>query len=689
MVLAVANTSYAQLWNTAGNNISTLTQYLGADAASTQPLRFTTFANYPHEWRPNNLLRMRLNATQLATIGAFTLQDVDGHLGVSKNGTGLSTLSPWTQIHLFGRSFNSWTGSYRPDQANSLTLTGNNDHLAFGQRVDATNSTRSFIRFSDGNPSASADAFSFLYTEDYSAGAPVGTPRHLLGRELARFTPAGNFGIGNWQAGANVPAERLDLLDGKVRIRQLPTDLPDPSADKVLMINPSGVVSAKVPTATDCRWRTGTFTGPNDLATCVNDPGLCTTDDDRVAIGTMLPIAKLSVFQRAAAGGSTFGTQSTVLGNAGAVCFAVSGTSEPNTGMALLDGCGTLGRSYDATRYNIGSQGWADLSNGRTNTFFQAGSKSQVDLAAGSTSTGRTAGAYGWVLSQAGSSAGLVAGVYGEAYAYATGNVTEQIAVSGRTNPNGLVNFAGRFDGNVFVNGVGTIPGGVWTSSDANLKTNIVSMDSAMYLIEQLQPSTYEYVPSAAPGINFPSGTQAGFLAQQLEAVIPNLVRDGMLPSERDSIGHIITPPTASKEVNYVGLIPYLVAAMKEQNTRIDQLEQQLTACCSSGQMNAHGMEQGANSTSTGTMDTDLRIVPNPVAASTQLRYTVGTPGRVRLEVSDNTGRVIEVLEEATRSTGNFTYEWNTQQLAAGTYFCTLYVNDEPLVKKAVKLNER
>ncbi|MBK9289956.1 MAG: T9SS type A sorting domain-containing protein, partial [Flavobacteriales bacterium] len=67
----------------------------------------------------------------------------------------------------------------------------------------------------------------------------------------------------------------------------------------------------------------------------------------------------------------------------------------------------------------------------------------------------------------------------------------------------------------------------------------------------------------------------------------------------------------------------------------------------------------------------------------------VGTPGRVRLEVTDNTGRVIEVLEEATRSTGSFTYEWNTQQLAAGTYFCTLYVNDEPLVKKAVKLNER
>ena len=131
------------------------------------------------------------------------------------------------------------------------------------------------------------------------------------------------------------------------------------------------------------------------------------------------------------------------------------------------------------------------------------------------------------------------------------------------------------------------------------------------------------------------------------------------------------------------------MAALKEPNARIDLLEQQLAVCCSSGQVNAHGMEQSVGNGGAGLMGTDLRIVPNPVAASTELRYTVGTPGRVRLEVTDSTGRVIEVLEEATRSAGSFTYEWNTQQLAAGTYYCARYVNGEQLVKKAVKLNER
>ncbi len=230
--------------------------------------------------------------------------------------------------------------------------------------------------------------------------------------------------------------------------------------------------------------------------------------------------------------------------------------------------------------------------------------------------------------------------------------------------------------------------GGLWSSSDASLKTNPEPIANVSSLLGQLQPKTYEFLTAQYPDLNLPEGTQAGFYAQELEQVFPQLVRDVSMAEQFDSSGVQIAPARTLKAVNYTGLIPYLVAAMQEQNTRIDQLQQQLAQCCNDGAIGGHSMQQGAGS-SEGTMDTDLRIVPNPVAANTQLRYTVGTPGRVRLEVTDNSGRVIEVLEEANRSTGSFTYDWNTQQLAAGTYFCTLYVNDEPLVKKAVKLNER
>ena len=230
---------------------------------------------------------------------------------------------------------------------------------------------------------------------------------------------------------------------------------------------------------------------------------------------------------------------------------------------------------------------------------------------------------------------------------------------------------------------------GTWFPSDANLKTNIQPLPSvASTQLGQLDAMTYQFVPGAAPQADLPAGNQTGFMAQQMEQLFPELVRNSQFPAVLDSMGNVVHPAVEYKAVNTVGLIPYLVAAMQEQNARFDQLQAQLTQCCSTGATGSRSMQQGAGSSSTG-LETDLRIIPNPVAANTQLRYTVGTPGRIRLEVTDSTGRVIEVLEEATRSTGTFTYEWNTQQLAAGTYYCTLYVNNEQLVKKAVKLNER
>ena len=247
---------------------------------------------------------------------------------------------------------------------------------------------------------------------------------------------------------------------------------------------------------------------------------------------------------------------------------------------------------------------------------------------------------------------------------------------------------AGQFDGDVVITGTSLTVNGVFYPSDANMKTNVQALTtSSSAQITQLDAMTYGFMPSAAPQADLPVGAQAGFMAQQVQQFFPDLVRDMEFPAVSDFVGNVIQPAVQFKAINYVGMMPYVVSAMKDQNARIDQLEALVAQCCSGGPVDNRSMD--ALRTNGDPLETDLRIVPDPVAASTQLRYTLATAGRIRLEVTDNTGRVIEVLEEATRSTGSFTYEWNTQQLAAGTYFCTLYLNDEPLVKKAVKLNER
>ena len=71
-------------WNTLGGNTITLpTEYLGCDGLSTQPLRFSTMANFRHEWRTGNVMRMRLSESLIgAAIGTYPGLDLSGHLGI-------------------------------------------------------------------------------------------------------------------------------------------------------------------------------------------------------------------------------------------------------------------------------------------------------------------------------------------------------------------------------------------------------------------------------------------------------------------------------------------------------------------------------------------------------------------------------------------------------------------------------
>ena len=144
-MLITSATLKAQDWNTYGNTITSVNQYLGADASSNQELRFTTFANYAHEWRLNNIQRMRLNANPAAVT-------INGYGGVARDGflllsgqpdafTNVNSKAPFTRMHLVDP-----TGSvnpinyaqqfgFRPWQKNGITFTGNSDQGYIGQKL--------------------------------------------------------------------------------------------------------------------------------------------------------------------------------------------------------------------------------------------------------------------------------------------------------------------------------------------------------------------------------------------------------------------------------------------------------------------------------------------------------------------------------------------------------------------------
>ncbi len=98
--------------------------------------------------------------------------------------------------------------------------------------------------------------------------------------------------------------------------------------------------------------------------------------------------------------------------------------------------------------------------------------------------------------------------------------------------------------------------------SDERLKTGIRKLseepgDGALAKLMQLDGVSYDWKDAGESDMR-----QSGFLAQQLEQVMPETV--------------VTTDSSGMKLVNYSGIIPYLVEAIKEQQSMIEELKVQL-----------------------------------------------------------------------------------------------------------------
>jgi hypothetical protein len=130
--------------------------------------------------------------------------------------------------------------------------------------------------------------------------------------------------------------------------------------------------------------------------------------------------------------------------------------------------------------------------------------------------------------------------------------------------------WAGYFQGNV------TVTGTFNPLSDIQFKTDIKPLPSALSKILKLQPKSYLFKPDLAEIWGFPRDFQAGLIAQDVERVIPHLVsNDSHTPRnlEKEIDAEEIDKPTSYKSVNYIGLIPYLIKAIQEQQAMIEEKE--------------------------------------------------------------------------------------------------------------------
>jgi hypothetical protein len=245
--------------------------------------------------------------------------------------------------------------------------------------------------------------------------------------------------------------------------------------------------------------------------------------------------------------------------------------------------------------------------------------------------------------------------------------------------------YAGVFYGNVLTTGS-------YVTSDKNVKQNVQDFNGAMSIIGKLRPQYYEYKTDAKyAALNLAKGNHYGLIAQDVEAILPNLV----VTSKHSLTKAMEQPDTSSrfgkgrteakpkpesisiKAINYTELIPIIVKGMQEQDERFVQQEaenQALKDRVAKLEELILELKNGRTGSTTMTSAYLEQNTPNPVRGTTIIRYTIPeNTAAARLTLTNAKGQVVKTVSLSSRGTGQVNL--STAALASGTYHYTLYVD--------------
>ncbi len=220
------------------------------------------------------------------------------------------------------------------------------------------------------------------------------------------------------------------------------------------------------------------------------------------------------------------------------------------------------------------------------------------------------------------------------------------------------------------VNGITRCTGLIITS-DRAFKTDINTIDNSMETIRQLRGTSYGYVDSEdLENFDFGPGKTYGMIAQEVEEVLPELV---------------YTDDEGYKGVNYIGIIPHLVEAVKVLDEENQELKKRLAA-----------LENGSNS-SKGNSGTGLleetrgaelfQNVPNPFNQRTEIQVFLPTSVKdAQLLIFDMNGKMINKVAVDQRGESNIAIEGSTLQ--AGMYFYSLIADGQEIDTKRMILTK-
>lgn len=218
----------------------------------------------------------------------------------------------------------------------------------------------------------------------------------------------------------------------------------------------------------------------------------------------------------------------------------------------------------------------------------------------------------------------------------------------------------------LFVGGNGYFSGGLFVGSDRRFKTDVQTLDGALATVSRLRGVQYAYRQAEFADRNFPAGKTDGFIAQELQEVLPELVQEG-------ADGYLA--------VNYQGLIPVLTEAVKELKAEKDEEVAELESRLAEKDRQISALEarlarlEAAMDRSAAPASEPQNFLlgnqPNPFSGTTTVNCVI--PETVRtaeIVVTDLSGR--EITRQTVSGRGQTSVEINLQNAPAGTYLCTV-----------------
>jgi hypothetical protein len=576
------------------------------------------------------------------------------------------------------------------------------------------------------------DNLRFIFTSTVGTDNPPANS--LNGLEIARMIPTlastltapnyGMMGIGNFAPGSlNIVDAKLDI-DGDLRIR---TVTEDSTLVQVLVIDSNdhnrvhwrsidnlggGNVTANnglsvdplnaqiVQLGNDVGQTTGQLL--NDREVPMNNQNIyfsqgSSLTKNRIGIGTLSPSAKMHIVNPNLNDGTTNTTLAIENLEPGInlnqqIIGLSSSVLTPNTNMgAKVKHIGGVFRVAESD-FNIGLDVYAE------NNFVFGSDNSAIVADASGTKSVRSYGITSTARDAGNLNYGVLTGAYG---ASNVANYGIYASASGSIN----ANYAGWFDGDVFINSGDLITSaGNSVLSDAMFKKNISSLTNASDILNQLRPKTYNLDSAGFTQFGFNTKQHIGFIAQQVQTILPDLVSKSVMPAQYDSLGNETSPQVDYLALNYQEFIPLLVAGYQGQQSDlnskdsiIDNLEDRLSAleeciraanlCTTGNRMSnpdAPTTERSIELTNVNSIILDQNL-PNPFAENTIITYNIPEDvNNAKLLFYDLNGRVIKEMIIEERGASKLTVYG--ENLKTGIYTYSLIADGKLIAtKKMVK----